>query len=197
MQSPAGRLLQWFRFAAGLGQGTVGAGLPAILCDGVRAEAIACRQAPTAASFRFGAIDSCAETGRWAVTGNRIFLPRSTDDTMSFFGKRTMGHATRLLVTFALLVFASAPAVADLAGEEVLDALREGGFNIYFRHAGTDWSQRDDIAELDDTASCDGDRVRQLSEAGRAESEAAGRAIRALGIPVGEILSSPYCRCMD
>jgi len=116
---------------------------------------------------------------------------------MPFFGKWIMGYATRLLVTLALVVLASAPAVADLAGEELLDALRSGGFNIYFRHAGTDWSQRDDIADLDDTASCDGARVRQLSPAGRADSEAVGRAIRALGIPVGEILSSPYCRCMD
>ena len=39
--------------------------------------------------------------------------------------------------------------------------------------------------------------MRQLSENGRADAIAIGNAIRALGIPVGEVLASPYCRTMD
>ena len=47
-QSPAGRLLhRGFDLPRGLGSGTAGAGLPAILSGVVPAAAIACRQAPT------------------------------------------------------------------------------------------------------------------------------------------------------
>ena len=34
---------------------------------------------------------------------------------------------------------------AELDGQALVAALREGGFNIYFRHAATDWSQNASI----------------------------------------------------
>ncbi len=39
--------------------------------------------------------------------------------------------------------------------------------------------------------------MRQLSDSGRAEARRIGQAIRNLGIPVGQVLASPYCRTME
>jgi broad specificity phosphatase PhoE len=106
---------------------------------------------------------------------------------------------TRSLATALLaLVMILAPAAhAELDDASLVDALREGGFNIYFRHAQTNWSQADRITGIEDTGSCDGERVRQLSDEGRRTSSGVGDAIRALRIPVARVLASPYCRTMD
>ena len=87
--------------------------------------------------------------------------------------------------------------IALLSGEELVQALRQGGFTIYFRHEATDWSQTDNVLKTDDWLSCDGARFRQLSAAGRQSAVATGRAIHGLGIPVGRVLASPYCRTVE
>ncbi|MCW5745946.1 MAG: histidine phosphatase family protein [Alphaproteobacteria bacterium] len=71
------------------------------------------------------------------------------------------------------------------------DSLRRGGFNIYFRHSLTVRAGQPD----DDLSSCA--RQRNLSESGRAVARDIGKAIRGHGIPIGRVLSSPYCRCLD
>lgn len=88
---------------------------------------------------------------------------------------------------------------AARAAEPAVDlaALRQGGFVIYFRHADTDFSGSDRIAVGGDWRSCEPDRMRQLSAAGRAEAAAVGRAIRAAGIPVGRVVASEYCRTVE
>lgn len=86
---------------------------------------------------------------------------------------------------------------AGMSGADLVTALRQGGYNIYFRHAQTDWSQSDRVEKAGDWKSCDPDRVRQLSEAGRETARNVGDAIRALDIPVGKVLASPYCRAVD
>lgn len=103
----------------------------------------------------------------------------------------------RLALVLLLAVCQPAPAAEALAGEALVDALRAGGYNIYFRHAQTDWSQSDRIEEEGDWQSCDPEQARQLSEAGRRTARAIGEAIRALEIPVGRVLASPYCRAVD
>lgn len=95
------------------------------------------------------------------------------------------------------LSIGGAAAQNDMSGEALVQALRGGGYNIYFRHAQTDWSQSDRVEEAGDWASCDGTRARQLSEAGRDTAASVGEAIRALDIPVGRVLASPYCRAVD
>lgn len=97
------------------------------------------------------------------------------------------------------VLLAGSPAVAAerLQGEALLQALREGGYVILFRHSGTEWSQADRSAAGGDWASCDPARMRQLSETGRRTAERVGAAFRALRIPVGSVASSPYCCCMD
>mgnify|MGYP001072022832 CR=1 FL=1 len=86
------------------------------------------------------------------------------------------------------------PAAGEaLAGAELLAALRSGGLVIFFRHADTDFSQLDsDPIDLSDCAT-----QRNLSEEGRAQSRQIGEAIAALGIPIGEVLSSELCRCRE
>lgn len=86
------------------------------------------------------------------------------------------------------------PTLSDI---DLVQTLREGGFNIYFRHAATDWSQSDKVGAKDDWLSCDSSRMRQLSADGRQTSIDIGNAIRALGLPIGKVMASPYCRTVE
>ncbi len=102
----------------------------------------------------------------------------------------------------ALLLFIGAAAATpgcaqDLSGRELIDALRRGGYNIYFRHAATDWSRDDHISGPGDWTSCDPQRMRQLSAEGRTVAEGIGSAIRSLGIPIGRVFASEYCRARE
>lgn len=81
-----------------------------------------------------------------------------------------------------------------LAGQRLLEALRGGGHVIYFRHAATDRTQTDDI-EGGDYSNCA--EQRNLNDAGRAQARAIGEAFNRLGIPVGRVLASPYCRTRE
>ncbi len=101
----------------------------------------------------------------------------------------------------AALLLAVTPASADqgvlLGGKALVEALRAGGLNIYFRHVATNWSQSDDLRNRDDWLSCDPARMRQLSDAGRADAVTVGNAMRKLEIPVVQVLASPYCRTVE
>lgn len=103
------------------------------------------------------------------------------------------------IVLIGLVIAQPAPGQdADaLSGESLVSALRQGGYNIYFRHAATDWAQSDRVREAGDWNSCDPSRIRQLSSEGRNTARAVGNAIRALRIPVGKVLASPYCRTVE
>jgi broad specificity phosphatase PhoE len=76
-------------------------------------------------------------------------------------------------------------------------ALHRGGYIIAFRHAATDWSQRDTQHTRELWPEADPRRMRQLSEAGRAQARAIGTALRALSVPVGLMLASPYHRTQE
>lgn len=89
----------------------------------------------------------------------------------------------------------SSPVHAQKAlGEaELIAALKQGGHVIYLRHAETDVSKTDQ--DRDDLS--DWTKQRNLSEKGRQQAVAIGKAFRALGIPVSEIKASPYCRSVE
>jgi len=71
--------------------------------------------------------------------------------------------------------------------------LRQGGFILAFRHANTDMSQQDsDVSNLANRST-----QRNLTDLGRANATNIGRAIAALGIPIGVVRSSPFWRCRD
>ena len=106
------------------------------------------------------------------------------------------GVAPAILATLLLLF---SPAWSALASDptQLVELLRTGGYSIYFRHEATDWSQFDQVERADDWLSCSGAKMRQLSTAGRERAKATGRAMRTLGIPVGRVFASPYCRTVE
>lgn len=109
---------------------------------------------------------------------------------------RTLTYCVVLLCLCAA-VGAPAAALDRVGGLALVKALRQGGNNIYFRHAATDWSQDDHIVGRGDWTSCDPKKMRQLSTAGREVARRVGNAIRRLGIPIGRIYSSEYCRTRE
>ena len=72
-------------------------------------------------------------------------------------------------------------------------ALRHGGYILVFRHSITNWSQRDADGENFE----DRKTQRNLSDEGRRLSEDIGKAIKAAGIPIGDVSASPMWRCRD
>lgn len=99
----------------------------------------------------------------------------------------------------AVLVFAGAARAAEPVTFDadtlalLLPELRKGGYVIYFRHAVTRRDQED--AHSGRTEDCA--TQRNLSEEGWAQALAIGAAFRTLRIPVGRVLSSPFCRAVD
>lgn len=80
-----------------------------------------------------------------------------------------------------------------LTGPALVQALRDGGYVIYFRHAATDWSQTD--RDLHNLERCD--MQRNLSDEGREQARTIGAAFQQLRLPVGQVLASPMCRTLD
>jgi phosphohistidine phosphatase SixA len=99
--------------------------------------------------------------------------------------------------TFLAFTVVQASAQDQLSGQALIAALRQGGYNIYFRHAATDWSQHDQVETAGDWKSCDPARMRQLSAEGREVARRIGVAIQRLKIPIGRVLSSEYCRARE
>jgi phosphohistidine phosphatase SixA len=100
----------------------------------------------------------------------------------------------RLILAIALAASLAAPAVAQqMEGEALVEALRGGGYVIFFRHAKTDWTQKD----ADPVRFGDCSTQRNLSETGRAQATGIGLRVAQLGIPVGPVLASPYCRTRE
>lgn len=107
-------------------------------------------------------------------------------------------HAAGFALALAVLVAAPAPADAQrqsgtLSFDELIPKLREGGYVLYVRHAATDHSQED--RDLSDLSNCA--LQRNLSDQGKQEARALGEALARLDIKIGEVRTSPYCRCAD
>jgi phosphohistidine phosphatase SixA len=106
-------------------------------------------------------------------------------------------HVRALLVMLAMLLagdaLAADPPTQALSGPALHNALRQGGLILYFRHAATDFGQNDDqMTGYEDCA-----KQRNLTDAGRDDARRIGETIRRLGIPVGDVLASPFCRTME
>jgi len=74
-----------------------------------------------------------------------------------------------------------------------INALRQGGYVIVFRHGAT----HQDQADTDPLNPKNIAQQRQLSEAGRAKAKEIGEAFRKLRIPVGQIQSSVFNRAVE
>lgn len=101
----------------------------------------------------------------------------------------------RLLLCLLLLTGCSGLSAPEpegpLTGDRLVEALREGGLVLYLRHTATDDDAPDGLP-TDDCA-----RQRGLTDEGRRDARELGDAIRALQIPVGRVLASPYCRTVE
>lgn len=100
----------------------------------------------------------------------------------------------RVLPWRALWLLAAwlAPALAH-ADEAVWRLLQGGGQVVLVRHALTTPGVGDPAGmTLSDCAT-----QRNLSDEGRAHARTLGDALRTRGVPVGEVFSSPWCRCIE
>lgn len=79
-----------------------------------------------------------------------------------------------------------------LSGEELLSALQKGGHIIYFRHTKTNKNETDQVASKNELENCK--LQRNLSEEGIKQAKDIGAAITAKSIPVGDVITSEYCR---
>src|SRR5215510_3274086 len=98
--------------------------------------------------------------------------------------------STLLLCSLVLLMLSPRRAAAD--DEQVWAALKQGGKIILLRHTHVDIRQG--IGHLA-PGNC-AEEV-NLSPHGVEQAKRIGEAFRAHSIAVGEVLSSPYCRCID
>ncbi|MGG5809602.1 histidine phosphatase family protein [Falsiroseomonas sp. CW058] len=108
-------------------------------------------------------------------------------------GLAAAGRLSRrgLLLAPLLAGPAAAMPATGAAAAALLALLRAGDAVAVLRHATTDRSQAD-TGDLLNRAG-----QRNLSEAGRAQALRLGRAVAALGIPLGEVLTSPVFRARD
>lgn len=88
------------------------------------------------------------------------------------------------------LAFASTASFASEGHALAGDLLRSGKGIVYFRHGATTWSGIDRIE-------WPRSRQRLLSDKGIEQSRQIGKAFRAQGFEVGEIIASPFARCRD
>ena len=98
--------------------------------------------------------------------------------------------ATLLLCSVCLLAISAGQAFGD--DEQVWAALRQGGMVILLRHTHVD--MQEGIGHL-----APGNCVEEvnLSSRGVEQAKRIGEAFRVHGIAVGEVQTSPYCRCVD
>jgi broad specificity phosphatase PhoE len=85
------------------------------------------------------------------------------------------------------------PSAAGAGDDRLWALLTGGGQVVLIRHATTVSGVGDPLGfRLGDCAT-----QRNLSEAGRGEARRMGAAFRERGIPIGKVLSSRWCRCLD
>ncbi len=100
----------------------------------------------------------------------------------------------RVVRVIAVLVAAVCACAASLASaaDSVWDALREPGSVVVLRHSYAPGGFDPPTSRLDDCST-----QRNLDENGRGQAKRIGEAFTREGIVVGDVLSSPRCRCLD
>jgi len=77
----------------------------------------------------------------------------------------------------------------------LIKKLQSGGYIMYMRHGKTVRKQANRNKKAVDFTDCKSQR--NLSSEGFAQVKVIGQAIKTLNIPIGTVLSSPYCRTKD
>ncbi|MEO8384758.1 MAG: hypothetical protein ABI583_05920 [Betaproteobacteria bacterium] len=84
----------------------------------------------------------------------------------------------------------------ELKGAALLQALRNGGFNLYMRHGSSTNGQDGNLAQVpiwwENCA-----LQRNIADAGREQARKVGAAIRELKIPVSQVLTAQFCRTRE
>jgi phosphohistidine phosphatase SixA len=93
----------------------------------------------------------------------------------------------------ALALLAAAAHAQTLEGEALVKALRQGGYVIVMRHTSSPREAPAKAAANPDNVNVE----RQLDQEGRDTAVAMGQALRALKIPIGDVLSSPTYRALE
>lgn len=102
-------------------------------------------------------------------------------------------HYFIALFGFWLATLEGAALAQDAGSEAVWSALRSGGHVVLIRHAVTEAGIGDPPGfKLGDCRT-----QRNLSDEGRADARRIGEEFRRRAIPVSEVLSSRWCRCLD
>ena len=108
---------------------------------------------------------------------------------MKMFSPLPMG----LVALLTALTLPGAAQAETLSGTALVQALRQGGYVLLMRHASSPH-------DVPDKATANPDNVkpeRQLDQTGRDTAMAMGAAMKKLGIPVGDVLSSPTYRALE
>jgi phosphohistidine phosphatase SixA len=107
--------------------------------------------------------------------------------------QRSILNKLVVAISSAVMTFAMATspfAAEQLAGRKLVEALKTGGHVIYFRHFETGADTPDQhLARYEDCTT-----QRQLNEKGVRDAVRVRDAFVKLGVPVGEVLASPFCR---
>ena len=116
-----------------------------------------------------------------------------------------MKKSRRLFLAAALLVpvlaglgYAGTIAYGEFAERRLIQALNQGGYVIYLRHADRAAGNKEPFnaqSALADFADCTGQR--NLTDEGRANARRIGVRFKELGIPVGSVFAIPLCRTRD
>lgn len=106
----------------------------------------------------------------------------------------------RSAVQLALMVilglaggFGAALAQSKVSDDDLLKALRAGGHAIVMRHAAADPEK----ADVNPTNFKNVRTQQPLTEQGRAAAKAFGEFLRTSGVPIGEVLTSRFNRCVQ
>lgn len=93
----------------------------------------------------------------------------------------------------ALGVGMTASAVLAQGKPDWIELLKGGGYVLIMRHGAT----HQDQADTDPLNLANVDKQRQLTDAGRAKAREIGAAIKKLGIPIGQVITSQYYRAIE
>ena len=102
----------------------------------------------------------------------------------------SIARRTCLLAVTTGVLAASLPALAQ---PDWVTALRNGGYVLVMRHGAT----HQDQADTDPLNLANVTKQRQLNDAGRAKAKEIGAAMKKLGIPVGQVITSQYFRAIE
>jgi phosphohistidine phosphatase SixA len=95
-------------------------------------------------------------------------------------------------MTTAQLVYAQAAQPAPPTEEALWDDLRKGGYVLLIRHADAPGTFDPPGFKLGVCST-----QRNLSEEGRAQSTRLGELFRSKNVPIAQVFSSEWCRCID